>query len=207
MSNFFKTKKFFDLKRIFDILGSLVGLLFIAPFVPFISLAIVLDDGLPILVKLDRVSEGRIIKIYKFRTMIRNAQEKKKELLHLNERKDGPFFKIKNDPRLTKVGRFLRKFRLDEFPQLINVLKGEISLVGPRPHEPEEMIYYPSEFKKLYFAKAGLTGLSQVSGASALPFLKEIELDLYYIENRSFWLDLKILFKTVWIFFFDHTGV
>jgi len=207
MLRFLKNRAIFDTKRIFDIVGSFIGVLFIAPFVPFISLAIFLDDGLPILVKLERISEGRVIKIYKFRTMIRDAKEKKKELLHLNERKDGPFFKIKNDPRLTKVGKFLRKFRLDEFPQLINVLKGELSLVGPRPHEPEEMIHYPPEFKKLYFAKAGLTGLSQVSGASSLPFLKEIELDLYYIENRSFWLDLKILLKTVWIFFFDHSGV
>jgi lipopolysaccharide/colanic/teichoic acid biosynthesis glycosyltransferase len=195
------------MKRLFDIIGAIGGLIFILPFTPFIALAIIFEDGLPILVKLDRVSEGKIIKVYKFRTMIRRAQEMKKDLLHLNERKDGPFFKIKNDPRLTKAGKFLRKFRLDEFPQFINVLKGELSLVGPRPHEPEEMLYYPSEFKKLYFAKAGLTGLSQVSGASALPFLKEIEFDCYYIENHSFWLDLKILMKTVWIFFSDPTGI
>lgn len=195
------------MKRLFDIIGAVCGLIFILPFTPFIALAIIFESGFPILVKLDRVSEGKIIKVYKFRTMIRRAQEMKKDLLNLNERKDGPFFKIKNDPRLTKMGKLLRKFRLDEFPQFINVLKGELSLVGPRPHEPEEMLFYPPEFKKLYFAKAGLTGLSQVSGASALPFLKEIKLDRYYIENHSFWLDLKILIKTVWIFFSDPTGV
>jgi len=194
-------------KRVFDIVGSFLGLLFILPLTPFIAIAIILEDGLPVFVKLDRVSEGRIIKVYKFRTMIRGAHEQKKNLAHLNERKDGPFFKIKNDPRLTKVGKVLRKFRLDEFPQLMNVLKGELALVGPRPHEPEEMLEYPPEFKKLYFAKGGLTGLSQVSGASALPFRKELELDMYYLENQSFWLDLKILAKTIWIFFSDPTGV
>jgi lipopolysaccharide/colanic/teichoic acid biosynthesis glycosyltransferase len=194
-------------KRVFDIVGSFLGLLFILPLTPFIAIAIILEDGLPVFVKLDRVSEGRIIKVYKFRTMIRDAHEQKKNLAHLNERKDGPFFKIKNDPRLTKVGKVLRKFRLDEFPQFMNVLKGELALVGPRPHEPEEMLEYPPEFKKLYFAKGGLTGLSQVSGASALPFRKELELDMYYLENQSFWLDLKILAKTIWIFFSDPTGV
>jgi lipopolysaccharide/colanic/teichoic acid biosynthesis glycosyltransferase len=194
-------------KRVFDIVGSFLGLLFILPLTPFIAIAIILEDGLPVFVKLDRVSEGRIIKVYKFRTMIRGAHKQKKNLAHLNERKDGPFFKIKNDPRLTKVGKVLRKFRLDEFPQFMNVLKGELALVGPRPHEPEEMLHYPDKFKKLYFAKAGLTGLSQIMGASALPFKKELEYDLYYLEHASLWFDLKILFKTVLVFFFDPTGV
>ncbi len=195
------------MKRVFDVVGALGGLIFIVPFFPFIAIAIVLEDGLPVLVKLDRVSKGRIVKVYKFRSMIKNAREAKKSLLHLNERNDGPFFKIKNDPRLTKTGKFLRKFRLDEFPQFLNVLSGDLALVGPRPHEPEEMFSYPNEFKKLYLAKAGLTGLSQVMGASALPFKKELEFDLYYFENKSLWLDFLILFKTVWIFFFDPTGV
>lgn len=195
------------MKRILDITASLCGLIFILPFAPFIALAIYLESGKPILVKLDRVSEGKIIKVYKFRSMVRNAQEMKEQLKHLNERKDGPLFKMKNDPRLTRVGKFLRKLRLDEFPQFLNVLKGELSLVGPRPHEPEEMMQYPPEFKKLYYAKGGLTGLSQVMGASLLPFKKELGYDLYYLEHQSVWLDLKILFKTVWIFFSDPTGV
>lgn len=195
------------LKRFFDIFGSVFGLLFILPISPFIALAIILDDGLPVLVKLDRISEGRIIKVYKFRTMIRGAHEIKKDLWHLNERTDGPLFKIKNDPRLTRVGKVLRKFRLDEFPQFLNVFRGELAIVGPRPHEPEEMLRYPEEFKKLYFAKAGLTGLSQVMGASALPFKKELEYDRYYLENASVGLDIKILAKTVWVFFSDPTGV
>ena len=151
--------------------------------------------------------QGKIIKVYKFRSMVRNAREMKVGLMDLNERKDGPFFKIKNDPRLTKTGKFLRKLRLDEFPQFLNVLTGELSLVGPRPHELEEIKQYPSEFKCLYEAKGGLTGFSQVMGASLLPFKKELEYDLYYLEHQSLWLDLKILFKTIWIFFSDPTGV
>lgn len=195
------------LKRILDIVAAICGLVFILPFTPFIALAIFIEGGRPIFVKLDRISEGKIIKVYKFRSMIKNASEMKKQLEHLNERKDGPLFKMKNDPRLTKTGKFLRKLRLDEFPQFLNVFRGELSLVGPRPHEPEEMLQYPPEFKKLYYAKGGLTGLSQVKGASLLPFKKELEYDLYYLEHQSFLLDLKILFQTIWIFFSDPTGV
>lgn len=195
------------IKRILDIIASICGLVFILPFTPLIALAIWLEDRGPAFVKLDRVSEGRVIKAYKFRSMVQNAAKMKEQLRHLNERKDGPLFKLKNDPRLTRTGKFLRKLRLDEFPQFLNVLKGELSLVGPRPHEPEEMNQYPEEFKKLYYAKGGLTGLSQVKGASLLPFKKELEYDLYYLEHQSIWLDLKILFKTIWIFFSDPTGV
>src|SRR3989344_8071329 len=135
------------MKRILDFIGSVLGLIIIVPFTPFIALAIILEDGLPIFVKLDRISQGKIIKVYKFRSMVRDAHKMKEVLRDLNERRDGPFFKIKNDPRLTKTGKLLRKFRLDEFPQFLNVLKGELALVGPRPHEPEEMLQYPPEFK------------------------------------------------------------
>ncbi len=194
-------------KRILDIFGALCGILFIIPFFPFIALAIIMNDGFPILVKLDRISEGKTIKVYKFRSMIRGAHAMKQELMGKNERTDGPLFKIKHDPRLTTVGRFLRKLRIDEFPQFLNVLKGELALVGPRPHEPEEIAKYPVEFKHIQYARAGLTGLSQVSGASALSFIKELELDSYYVKHANVWFDIKILFKTVWVFFFDPTGV
>jgi len=194
-------------KRIIDIGGALMGFILILPLWPVIALAIKLNSRGPVLVKLDRVSNGKTIKVYKFRSMTDNAHGLKPTLRHLNERTDGPFFKIKNDPRLTKVGKILRKFRLDEFPQLINVLKGELSLVGPRPHEPGEVIYYPGEHKHLIVAKAGVTGLSQVSGASGLPFLKELELDSHYIKNQSFLLDTKILAKTIAIIFTDPTAV
>ncbi|MDP3974868.1 MAG: sugar transferase [Candidatus Jorgensenbacteria bacterium] len=194
-------------KRIFDIVGALLGLIFILPFTPFIALAIIVESGLPLFVRLNRVSEGSIIKVWKFRSMAVGAHKQKQALAHLNERKDGPLFKIKHDPRLTRVGKWLRKFRLDEFPQFWNVLTGELTLVGPRPHEPEEMLAYPPEFKKLYYAKAGLTGLSQIMGASGLPFREELAYDEEYVERQSLWFDLKILLKTVVIFFTDPTGV
>jgi len=195
------------MKRPFDIAGALFCLLCIAPFTPFIALAIIIESGGPVFVKLPRVSKGSIVKVHKFRSMVQGAHEMKPSLAHLNERNDGPLFKIKNDPRLTKVGKFLRKFRLDEFPQFWNVLKGDLSLVGPRPHEPEEMLAYPPEFRRIYLAKTGVTGLSQVMGASKLPFKKEIEYDLFYMDNQSTLLDLKVLGKTFWVFFTDPTGV
>ncbi|MCL5017139.1 MAG: sugar transferase [Patescibacteria group bacterium] len=195
------------MKRLIDILGSIIGLIILLPFFPFIALAITINSNCNINISKDRVSKGRVIKVYKFRSMVVGAAEKKKELLDMNERKDGPFFKIKNDPRITKIGKFLRKTRIDEFPQLINVLKGELSLVGPRPHEPGELYLYPREYRVLLAAKTGITGLSQVSGASGLPFLKELELDRYYLDNQSLWLDIKILLKTLFIFFTDPTGV
>lgn len=194
-------------KRILDIAGALCGLLFILPFAPFIVLAIIFDDGWPPLVRLDRVSRGKVFKMVKFRTMVRGAHGMKSRYAHLNERADGPFFKITDDPRLTKVGKFLRMLRVDEFPQFWNVLTGDISLVGPRPYPPEEIAAYPPEFRHLAAAKAGLTGLAQVMGASTLSFEKTIAYDRYYLEHRSFWFDLKILAKTVLIFFTDPTGV
>ncbi|MFA6364813.1 MAG: sugar transferase [Candidatus Paceibacterota bacterium] len=195
------------MKRLLDIIGGSIGLIGFIILTPFVALATGIESGFPILVKLDRVSSGKLIQVYKFRTMIHGAHAMKKSLAAQNERNDGPLFKIKNDPRLTKVGKFLRKLRIDEFPQFINVVHGELSLVGPRPHEPEELAKYPEEFKMLAEGKAGLTGLSQVSGASGLPFRKELELDKYYLEHQSFWFDIKILLKTVWVFISDPTGV
>lgn len=194
-------------KRLVDIFGAAAGLLLIAPFTPFIALAVKLDDGGPAVVKLARVSEGRTVMVCKFRSMVVGAELGKDELMHLNERKDGPFFKIKEDPRVTRVGRVLRRFRIDEFPQLVNVLKGELALVGPRPHEPGEVLHYPEEYKPLLLARAGVTGLSQVNGASSLPFLKELELDREYLEKISLFTDIKIILKTVAILFFDPTAV
>ena len=194
-------------KKTTDIIGASLGLLVLAPFYPFIILAIKLESRGPVIVKLNRVSRGKIIKVYKFRSMVENAQEIKASLAVFNERKDGSFFKIKKDPRVTGTGKYLRKFRIDEFPQLVNVLKGELSLVGPRPHEPGEVSSYPPEFQHIILAKAGVTGLSQVNGASSLPFMKELNLDDYYLKNQSLWLDLKIIIKTILILFFDPTAI
>ncbi len=189
-----------------DIAVGAFGAVLTAIFFPFAALFIMLEDGFPIFVKLPRVSEGKIIKVWKFRTMIKNADKCKADLFALNERKDGPLFKIKNDPRITKTGKLLRKFRIDEFPQAFNVLSGKLSIVGPRPHEESEINKYPNGFKFIANARAGLTGLSQVSGASLLPFQTELELDAYYLNHISFFSDVKIIIKTAFIFFFDSTG-
>lgn len=190
-----------------DVTGAFLGLFVIAPLAPIIILAIIIDSrGSPI-VGLERVSEGRVVKVYKFRSMVRDAEHTKGELLHLNERSDGPFFKIRHDPRITRVGRLIRKFRIDEFPQLVNVLKGELALVGPRPHEPGEVANYPDEYRPILGARSGATGHSQVNGASSLSFSKELALDKFYIENMSLGFDIKVIGKTVAILFFDPTAV
>lgn len=194
-------------KKSIDIFGAFLGLFVIAPLVPVIVLAIVVETRGGAIVRLERISEGNVIKVYKFRSMVHDAQDRKAQLLHLNERGDGPFFKIRKDPRVTRVGRIIRKFRIDEFPQLVNVLKGELALVGPRPHEPGEVSQYPDEYKSILLARAGVTGHSQVNGASSLPFVKELELDKYYIERMSPIFDMKVVGKTVSILFFDPTAV
>jgi len=199
--------KYQKLKRTIDIIGSAFGLILFILLYLILVIPIKLDSKGPVVISLKRVSNGRLINLYKFRSMIIGAEEKKKELLDKNERTDGPFFKIKNDPRITRTGKIIRRFRLDEVPQFINVFIGEMSLVGPRPHEKNEVNQYPREYQELPNQKAGITGLSQVSGASSLAYLKELQLDKYYIENTSLYLDLKIILKTISIILFDPTAV
>lgn len=139
--------------------------------------------------------------------MIDGAEALKPLLLPFNERRDGPFYKMRHDPRVTRFGRWLRRFRLDEFPQLLNVLRGEMSLVGPRPVEPEEAGQYPESHQHLLLGKAGVTGLSQVRGSSALSFNQTLNYDDYYLKNQSLWLDLKIISTTIAIILFDHNAV
>jgi lipopolysaccharide/colanic/teichoic acid biosynthesis glycosyltransferase len=138
--------------------------------------------------------------------MIKDAEVFKKKLMEYNERKDGPLFKMKDDPRITRVGRILRKVRLDEFPQLINVLKGEISLVGPRPHQPDEIARYEKHHKKVLLIKSGMTGLAQTGGSSDLPFEEEVKLDVHYVENWSLKKDIYILLKTFLVLFTDRSA-
>ena len=139
--------------------------------------------------------------------MVKNAEELKPSLVELNERKDGPLFKMRNDPRITRVGRIIRKYRIDEIPQFWNILIGDMSLVGPRPHQPDEISKYAKHHKKVLAIKAGATGLAQVSGSSDLPFDKEVALDVFYIENWSLLLDIKIIFKTLFKVLTDRTAV
>jgi len=194
------------IKRGVDILISFIGLILLSPLFLIIAVFIKLDSKGPVLVKLKRVSQEKEFYLYKFRSMIKGAEALKKKLLKYNERRDGPLFKIKRDPRITRIGRILRKFRLDELPQLINVIKGEMSLVGPRPHQPDEIARYEKHHKRVLLIKSGITGLAQISGSSDLPFEEEVKLDTYYIENWSLKKDIYILLKTFLVLFIDRSA-
>ncbi|MCF7906948.1 sugar transferase [Patescibacteria group bacterium] len=184
-------------KRAFDLLVSALGLLLLWPLFLILAIIIKLDSPGSALVKLERVGQkNKHFMLYKFRSMVPNAAHLKKDLMSRNER-SGPLFKMKNDPRITRFGKILRQTSLDELPQLLNIFKGEMSLVGPRPHEPQEISKYEREHKQLLTIKPGLTGLAQISGRSDLSFNKEAELDIYYIENWSLLLDLQIILMTV----------
>ncbi|OGZ38793.1 MAG: hypothetical protein A3A94_02015 [Candidatus Portnoybacteria bacterium RIFCSPLOWO2_01_FULL_43_11] len=194
------------IKRIVDVSGAFLGLILISPFFGLIAFIVKWDSAGPVLVKLKRISHGKEFNLYKFRSMIEGAEDLKKFLWAYNERKDGPLFKIRKDPRVTRVGRFLRKYRIDELPQLINVLKGEMSLVGPRPHQPDEIAKYQKHHKKVLAIKPGITGLAQASGSSELSFEEEVKLDTYYVENWSLLKDLKIFLRTLVILFKDRSA-
>lgn len=187
-------------KRLLDIILSVIGCLLLLPISMVVGLLIIIDSPGPIFVALERVGfRGQNFKLYKFRSMINNASQLKEQIIKFNERSEGPLFKMKNDPRITKVGKFIRHYSIDELPQLFNVLKGEMSIVGPRPHEPGEVAKYENYQRKLFNIKPGITGLAQVSGRSDLPFPEEVRLDTYYIENWSVWLDFYIIIKTFYV--------
>jgi lipopolysaccharide/colanic/teichoic acid biosynthesis glycosyltransferase len=176
----------------------LIGLVAFAPIFLLLVAAVKITSRGPAFFIQERCGfQGRVFRFYKFRTMVVDAEHKKCELEHLNEMK-GPVFKIRRDPRITPLGKALRKLSLDELPQLWNVLRGDMSLVGPRPPTPEEVEQYTDRQAQRLSVIPGLTGLWQVSGRNALPdFDKWIDLDLRYVERWSLWLDFKILLKTV----------
>jgi exopolysaccharide biosynthesis polyprenyl glycosylphosphotransferase len=185
-------------KRAVDTVVSLAALIVLAPLMVTVAILIKTTSPGPVFFAQDRVGMNqRRFRIYKFRSMVIDAEEKKKELAHLNEIADGPAFKMKNDPRITKIGRFIRKTSIDELPQLFNVLHGEMSLVGPRPPLPDEVKKYEWLFRKRLSVKPGITCVWQISGRSNITFERWMEMDNEYIENWSIWLDIKILFKTV----------
>lgn len=184
-------------KRAIDILGAVVALVLAAPFLPAIALAIKLDSPGPVFFVQERVGlHGRRFRMVKFRTMVADAEERLREVAALNEM-SGPVFKVRDDPRVTRVGRFLRRMSLDELPQLWNVLKGEMSLVGPRPPLPREVARYDVRQRRRLSVKPGLTCLWQVSGRNNVPFERWVELDLEYIDSWNLWLDIKILARTL----------
>jgi exopolysaccharide biosynthesis polyprenyl glycosylphosphotransferase len=190
------------IKRCLDVLGSLAGLILFAVLFPIIAAAIKIDSKGPLFFKQQRVREhGRVFTCWKFRSMYIDAEERKKDLMSRNEMK-GAIFKIKDDPRVTRVGKFLRKTSLDELPQFWNVLKGEMSLVGTRPPTPDEVASYKNWHHKRICIKPGLTGMWQVSGRNEIQDFDEVvRLDLKYIDQWTLWLDFKILFKTLWVVF------
>ncbi len=195
------------LKQSVDLAGAALGLLILLPLGALVALAIKLDSPGPIFVRLQRVGRaGKTFGLYKFRSMVDNAHALKPQLQALNERADGPLFKLKNDPRVTRIGRFIRKTSIDEIPQFWNVLRGEMSLVGPRPHEPEEVAKYARNQRALLTVKPGVTGLAQISGRSDLRFDEEVRLDTYYIEHWTLRLDFQILLKTVSVVFLTRSA-
>ena len=184
-------------KRTIDILGALIGLVLLSPIFLIVAIAIKLDSKGPIIFGHTRKGlHGKDIKVYKFRTMYENSQEifnnftkEQKEEFYKN-------FKLENDPRVTKIGDFLRRTSIDELPQLINILNGSMSIVGPRPIVQKEIDLYGDYANKLFSVVPGLTGYWQANGRSDTTYEERIKMDMYYIDNRGFWLDFKIIIKT-----------
>lgn len=194
------------IKRAMDICGGLTGLLITGILSIFVVPAICLESPGPAIFKQIRVGKnGRKFAIYKFRSMYMDAEERKRELMEKNEM-NGLMFKIKDDPRITRTGRFIRKTSIDEFPQFLNVLKGDMSLVGTRPPTVDEFEQYEEHHKRRLSLKPGITGMWQVSGRSDIQDFEDVvRMDLEYIDNWSVWLDIKILIQTVFVVF-SHKG-
>jgi len=191
------TRSTLYLKRLLDIIVSASMLILLAPLFLVTALAIKLDSPGPVLYSQIRLGKwGRPFRMYKFRSMVVNADKLKADLQACNE-SGGVIFKMKRDPRITRVGRIIRKLSIDELPQLVNVLKGEMSLVGPRPALASEVEQYTLDERRRLEVKPGLTCIWQISGRSDLDFQQQVRLDVAYIESQSFWQDVKILFKTV----------
>ena len=189
------------LKRLLDIVFSSLALLVLAPVMLAIAIAIKLDSHGPVFYSSERIGKkGIVFRCTKFRTMVRDAEKRRADIMHMNER-DGVLFKISNDPRITKVGRFLRKYSLDELPQFFNVLRGDMSVVGPRPPIASEVREYKLSHLRRLDVTPGITGLWQVQGRQDPSFDSYISLDVTYIENWSVWLDIKIILRTIAVVF------
>mgnify|MGYP000956107230 FL=1 len=194
-------------KRIIDIIGSLAGLIFLSPLFLIVAILIKLEDPKG-KVFFSQERNGKYpgtFKMYKFRSMVHNAEELLEKLKDQNEQ-TGPVFKIKEDPRMTRIGKFIRKTSIDELPQLFNVLRGDMSLVGPRPPIPREVEQYTAYQMQRLGVKPGLTCLWQVGGRNSVDFDGWVELDIEYIQKRSLWLDIKLIIKTVFVLFGDRNA-
>ena len=198
-----KKRCYWMLRRAQDILFSLLALIVLAIPMAIVALVIWIDSpGASPIFSQDRVGrDGKIFKFYKFRSMVPNAEAKLQEVLDQNEM-DGPVFKMKNDPRITRVGRLIRRTSIDELPQLVNILKGDMSIVGPRPALPREVKQYTDYERQRLYVTPGLTCYWQVqTNRNDLTFDEWMDLDLKYIQDRSFWLDWKLIFQTVGVVF------
>ena len=194
-------------KRLIDIVGSLCGIILLSPLFLIVAILIKLEDpkGKVFFAQERNGRYPKTFKMYKFRSMVHNAEELLKDLMDRNEQ-TGPVFKINDDPRITKVGKFIRKTSIDELPQLFNVLKGDMSLVGPRPPIPHEVDQYNSYQMQRLAVKPGLTCIWQVSGRNNIGFDEWVEMDIEYIKTRNLWLDIKLIFKTVGVLFGDDNA-
>jgi exopolysaccharide biosynthesis polyprenyl glycosylphosphotransferase len=202
-NDYAKTTGYYFLKRVMDILFSTIGIIVLSPIMLVVAIAIKIDSRGPAIFSQIRVGlNGKPFKMYKFRSMVDDAEDLLDKLRDKNEM-TGPMFKIKEDPRVTRVGRFIRKTSIDELPQLFNVLKGEMSLVGPRPNLPREVVKFTRHQRIKLLVKPGLTCYWQVMGRSNIDFDGWMKLDLKYIEDRSTIVDIKLIFQTFRVFFGD----
>lgn len=191
------------IKRTIDIIGSLFGLIILSPILLIVMVAIKIESRGPVVFAQERVGyKGKRFKMYKFRSMVENAEELKEKLKDQNEM-NGPMFKMKNDPRVTRVGRIIRKTSIDEIPQFVNVLKGDMSLVGPRPSLVKEVEEFDDWMLRRLDVKPGLTCYWQVSGRNDINFEEWMKLDIKYIEEQSILVDIKLILKTVLVLFGD----
>lgn len=194
------------MKRTIDIIGSLCGIILLSPVFLIVSILIKKESKGPIIFSQDRIGKDSVhFKMYKFRSMVQNAEELKAKLQEQNEM-SGPMFKMKEDPRVTKIGKFIRRTSIDELPQLINVLKGDMSLVGPRPSLPKEVEQFESWMMERLEVKPGLTCYWQVSGRNDIDFEDWMKLDIKYVREKNLFIDIKLIFKTVFVLFGDDSA-
>ena len=194
------------IKRLIDVVCSFLGVLVLSPLFIIIAIIIKATSKGPVFFSQKRVGKnGKEFDMYKFRSMVVNAEELKEKLASQNEM-SGPMFKMKDDPRVTKVGKFIRKTSIDELPQLWNILKGDMSLVGPRPSLPKEVAQFEGWMYRRLEVKPGLTCYWQVSGRNNIDFEDWMKLDIKYVDERSTWVDIKLIFKTVGVLFGDKNA-
>lgn len=197
MANSARKKVYLAIKRLIDIIGSLIGIILLSPIYIIIAILIKFDSpGKVVFGHTRKGKGGKDIKVYKFRTMYSNANEIFESFTSEQKEEYYKNFKLDNDPRVTKLGGFLRKTSLDELPQLFNILKGDMTIIGPRPIVEKEISKYGDKAEKLFSVVPGLAGYWQANGRSDTTYEERIEMDMYYIDNMSFWLDTKILFQT-----------